>query len=67
MVAGRFSGCVWLRKLRLQPGVLRVQEFGCERVQRFRLEVLDRANPERAIEDSISHVFLAYDWPSLSN
>lgn len=30
-------------------------------------EVLDRANPERAIEDSISHVFLAYDWPSLSN
>lgn len=51
----------------MQPGVLRVQEFGCERVQRFRLEVLDRANPERAIEDSISHVVLAYDWPSLSN
>ena len=67
MVAGRFSGCVWSRKPRLQPGVLRVQEFGRERVQWFRLEVLDRANPQRVIfEDSISHVVLVYDWPYLS-
>lgn len=43
---------------------MRVQEFGCERVQRFRLEVLDRANPHRAFENSVSHVDLAYHWPN---